>query len=127
MFNNWANQMREYQAALNPPPVPEGETPPELVEPVPPSPDWTAIRLSLDTSIRLTEVAQLNCIAVQMPQALLGAYGTAIGREESDISNVNAVGRFIEARNLGGTYTLNSSGTPLASSYVLRDLVQRKV
>ncbi len=127
MFNTWANQMREYQAALNPPPVPEGETPPEPVEPIPPSPDWTAIRASIGTSISLTEAAQLNCIAVQMPQALLSAYGTAIGRAESDISNINAVGRFIEARNLGGAYNLQSSGTPLASSYVLRDLVQRKV
>lgn len=124
-FNTWAAQQRKFQLDSIPPVVPEGETPPEPVTPVPPNPAWDVVKKeALDTLGNLVAKQQEYAL-IKMPESLLSNYATTIGREGENvtpITNANAIARFIENRQLTGTYRL-PTGHKMQSSYQIGALI----
>ena len=128
-FNTWAAQQRQFQLDSIPPVVPEGETPPEPVTPVPPNPSWDVVKKEAQDAIGNLVTKQLEYALFKIPESLLSGYATTIGREGDNvtpITNANAIAKFIEARNLTGTYRL-PTGHKLQTAYQLGALINGTV
>ena len=72
---------------------------------------------------------QLEYALFKIPESLLSGYATTIGREGDNvtpITNANAIAKFIEARNLTGTYRL-PTGHKLQTAYQLGALINGTV
>lgn len=124
-FNTWAAQQRKFQLDSIPPVVPDGEEPPEPVTPIPPNPSWDVVRKETLDSIGNLVTRQLEYALFKMPESLLSNYATTIGREGDNVTpiiNANAIARFIEARQLTGTYRL-PTGHKMQQSYQIGALI----